>query len=853
MSINQDKNPYAILGPTNTGKTHLALERMLSFSSGMFGFPLRLLARENYDRAISKIGKEEVALITGEEKIIPENPKYFFCTVESMPISKSLEFVAIDEVQLASDFERGYIFTDRIMNLRGKFETLFLGSSTIENLLRQLFPKIKIEKRDRLSKLSYTKRQTISKLKPRTAVIAFNINDIYSIAEKLRSQKGGAAVVLGALSPRTRNYQVEMYEKQNVDYIVATDAIGMGLNLNIKHVAFSSLKKFDGNINRNLKLTEIAQIAGRAGRYNNDGTFGLTSQAPNIDPVSIESIENNIFDSIKKIYWRNSEINYTSIKALVNSLDKNPPSNFFIKKKNAEDEKSFKSLINDDEIIKYLKDKDNIKILWDVCKIPDFQKLMTESYFEFLKKLFIYLMQNNNFLPDQWINENVTRLDNINGDIDILSKRIAYIRTWTFISNHAKWIKDKEYWVKITRKIEDRLSDELHNKLKIRFVDQGATYFVDNIKKRNNLKLEIKKDNFIDLKGSIIGKLKGFKLELNEEKKSNISNLLSNAAKKTILTMIPERVNELTNAPDEAFHYGDLHNIKMNKQPNIYWGDDVVGFFEKGKNIFSPKINIDNTDMLDNENKKKILQRLNTWFENKIENLLKPINQDTNKISEVANVRSIAYNLFNDLGCSHKMIFQIDINKMTTEEKKELSRLGIRTGIEYFYLTSFMKKNAIEFRALLWNIYNSSNKDFNYPLPHDGRVYFNINAPNKSLNNSYWQSIGYIRINNFAVRVDIFERIFFLVRQKYKFGPFIQHPELMNLIGCNINQLKELMSFLNYSSIKMANDQICFFYKNEDKSQKNKQKSDRKNKLKNNKLNKNINSPFNTLESYFRK
>ena len=326
-------NFKAILGPTNTGKTYYAFERMISYKSGIFGFPLRLLARENYDRALQKIDKKYIALITGEEKIIPEEASYFFCTVESMPIEKSVEFVAIDEIQLISDFERGHIFTDRMLNLRGNFETLLLGSLTVEKILKKLFPKIKIDYMERFSKLTYSKRKNISKTKPRSALIAFNLNEVYSIAETLRSQKGGAAVVLGALSPRTRNYQVEMYENKKVDYLVATDAIGMGLNLNIEHVAFSSLKKFDGKFHRNLHLSEIGQIAGRAGRYKNDGTFGLTRNTPDLDSHSIELIENHDFESIEKIYWRNSKLDFASISSLKNSLNKNPTFDFFIKKK----------------------------------------------------------------------------------------------------------------------------------------------------------------------------------------------------------------------------------------------------------------------------------------------------------------------------------------------------------------------------------------------------------------------------------------------------------------------------------------------------------------------------------------
>ena len=841
-------NFKAILGPTNTGKTYYAFERMISYKSGIFGFPLRLLARENYDRALQKIDKKYIALITGEEKIIPEEASYFFCTVESMPIEKSVEFVAIDEIQLISDFERGHIFTDRMLNLRGNFETLLLGSLTVEKILKKLFPKIKIDYMERFSKLTYSKRKNISKTKPRSALIAFNLNEVYSIAETLRSQKGGAAVVLGALSPRTRNYQVEMYENKKVDYLVATDAIGMGLNLNIEHVAFSSLKKFDGKFHRNLHLSEIGQIAGRAGRYKNDGTFGLTRNAPDLDSHSIELIENHNFESIEKIYWRNSKLDFASISSLKNSLNKNPTSDFFIKKRNAEDEKSFISLSKDIEIKKYLNNSQNIKLLWDVCRIPDFQKLMTESYFEFLKNVFIYLMMNDNFIPDEWIDGNVKRLNNTNGDIDIISKRIAYIRTWTYISNQGKWIKNKEHWQETTRNIEDKLSDELHNKLKDRFVDDQGNFFIDKISKRNSLNLEFKDEDSIQTKRSNIGSIEGFSLKLNANSKSNNSNLVNNQAKKTVLEMIPERINSLINAPDEAITFAKIDEIFMDKPINIYWGDDKIGYLEKGDNIFSPKVNILNSDLLDSQDKDKILKRLQVWIYNKIKLLLKPINSNTNDISSFSSVRSIAYSLFNDFGYTDKNNSELFSNNLKDEEKKDLTKLGIRTGAKFFYFPSFMKKESIEFRSLLWKNYYNYNGKHLYPLPTNGRVYF---ISKTKIPDSYWKAIGYVRINDIFLRVDIFERFFFMVRKKFRFGPFIQNSDLMNLIGCDALLLKKILSYLNYDCAIMGNDQLIF-------TQKQKIKNARKKKSKNNFLNKKPKQKihkesFGSLGAYFNK
>ena len=482
LASKKNSNLFAILGPTNTGKTYFAFERLLAYQSGIFGFPLRLLARENYDKAVNLVGLDKVALITGEEKILPKNPKYFFCTVESMPTNFNAECVAIDEVQLTSDYERGHIFTDRILNYRGSNETILLGSLTIKNILKKIFPNIKIQTRDRFSKLTFSKKYSLSKLKPRSAVICFNANKVYEIAETLRSLKGGATVVLGNLSPRTRNAQVEIYENKDVDYLVATDAIGMGLNLSIDHVIFSSLKKYDGRFNRNLHPAEIGQIAGRAGRFQHDGTFGLTKDAGDLDPIIIQAIEEHNFSGIRKIYWRNSNIDFSSIASVLNSLTQNSEVDFYIKKINAEDELSFRKLCLDLDVSKYLNNSNNIRLLWDVCRIPDFQKIMNDSYIELLKNIFLTLVKNDFFLPENWFHHNVSKLEDYTGGIDELSKKIANIRTWTYISNQSNWLKDKQFWQEKTRIIEDNLSDQLHEKLTNRFIDLSASYFVGSKK-----------------------------------------------------------------------------------------------------------------------------------------------------------------------------------------------------------------------------------------------------------------------------------------------------------------------------------------------------------------------------------
>ena len=825
-------NLHAILGPTNTGKTFLAFERLLSYQSGIFGFPLRLLARENYDKAIKKISPDKVALITGEEKIIPSNPKYFFCTVESMPIDLNVECVAIDEVQLCSDYERGHIFTDKILNLRGSFETILLGSLTIKNILKKLFPNINIEVRDRFSKLSYTKKHNISKIKPRSAVIAFNVNSVYEIAESLRSLKGGAAVVLGSLSPRTRNAQVEIYENKNVDFLVATDAIGMGLNLNIDHIIFSSLNKHDGRFNRHLHPAEIGQIAGRAGRFQNDGTFGLTKDAKNLDPLIIQSIEEHNFDSINKIYWRNSKINFSNVSSVIQSLSLNSNQEFCINKKNAEDEISFRKLCVDTDIKDLINSPEKIKLLWDVCHIPDFQKIMNDSYIELLKNIFLTLMENDFFLPENWINVHVSKLEDYRGGIDELSKKIANIRTWTFISNQSNWLKNKNYWQEKTRKIEDYLSDQLHEKLTNRFIDISASYFFNRKNINTSKDIEIKQDKSIILDDKIYGYIYGFDLELDQNIKS-LSDFTHNHVKRKIRTMIKEKINDFIKAPSDSINFGDINNIDIKNEIKLYWGDDPIGILKKGKNIYSPIAQIINTEFIESDQKTSLNNKLQEWIDNKIKIILSPIkDQEQQKINS-SEIRSITFNLFNNLGTMPINDYLKDIKKLDTEKKSLISKLGIRIGVKYFFIPNFLKKNAIELNAILWQVFNNNNLSGKFPLPKDGRVSF---SSDQKMPDSYWQSIGYICINNFAVRVDVFERVFFLARKKIKFGPFIESPELMNPIGCGSNDLSEILNYCGISSVEIGNEKRLFFYNERNFfKESNKKKSKTKN-LKNKKI-----------------
>ncbi len=845
--ISNDENLLAILGPTNTGKTYLAFDKLLSYSSGIFGFPLRLLARENYDKAIKIVGINKVALITGEEKIIPKEAKYFFCTVESMPLNKSVDCIVVDEVQLAADYERGHIFTDRILNFRGSFETIFLGSSTIENILRRLFPKIKIEKKERFSNLFFLPKQNLSKLKPRSAIIAFNINKVYEIAEKIRVHKGGAAVVLGSLSPRTRNAQVDIYENNNVDYLVATDAIGMGLNLNINNVCFTALEKFDGRYSRNLSPNEIGQIAGRAGRYKNNGTFGYTKDAGVLDPKIIQSIESHNFDQIQKIYWRNSTINFNSIETVLSSLKQYPIKNFFIHKKNAIDELNFRSLIDESDIRKYLLNESNIKLLWEICQIPDFEKIFNDNYLVFLKIIFKKLVENKNKIPEDWINQKIIKFENFKGGIPEISMKISQIRKWTYISNQNDWLANPLYWQEKTQKIENDLSDNLHEGLTNKFIDTSSKYFISSHKDIKIDKIEINEKNEVILDKKTYGIIRGFDLKLNKKLFSHSLFSLSHV-KKSIRNMINNKIENFIAAPPDSISFGDISKIKIDSSVQIFWGDEVIGTLNKGSKIHKPVAEAINTEYLSSENKLLVSAKLQKWIEEEIKTNLYPIKE---KLDNDLNpqVRAIAYNCFESFGTFPVEEYKSFIKDIDVENKNILSKLGIRIGAKYFFMPNFMKKKIIELKSLLWKVYSSPSLDNYLPLPKDGRVSFISDIP---MPDDYWRSIGYICINKFAFRVDVFEKIFYLARKKHKYGPFLESSDLMNPIGCNSDQLKDILDFCGYDHFNINDDKKMYFLKSKKneitRNNKNIKKKSKKHKKSKPKIKGDPNSPFAVLE-----
>ena len=845
--MSNDENLLAILGPTNTGKTFTAFEKLLSYSSGIFGFPLRLLARENYDKAVKRIGLSSVALITGEEKILPKEAKYFFCTVESMPNNIPVDCVIIDEIQLAADYERGHIYTDRILNFKGNFQTIFLGSMNIENILKKIYPKISIEKKNRFSKLTFSRKQNFSKLKPRSAIIAFNINKVYEIAENIRAHKGGTAVVLGSLSPRTRNAQVEVYENKNVDYLVATDAIGMGLNLNINHVCFSSLEKFDGRYNRNLAPNELGQIAGRAGRYKQDGTFSHTKEAGNLDPLIIQQIETHNFDNIQKIYWRNSDLDFNSTDLLLSSLKKYPIHNYFIHKKNALDEINFRNLINDSEIKKFLKSNKSLKLLWDICQIPDFEKLFNDNYLLLLKEIYLILINNSYKIPEEWIKKKVSKLNNFAGGIPELSIKISQIRTWTYISNNHDWLKNAYYWKEKTQQIENELSDQLHNNLTKKFIDYSSKFFIRQQKFQNIQDILVKNNNEIFLDNDKYGIIKGF--DLIQDKKIFSQSLFSiSNVKKSVRNMINEKVENFLNAPMNSIGFGDITKSKIKDKTFIFWGDEPIGKLRKGKSVYRPITEALNSEFLSSENKLLISAKLQKWLDSEINETLYPLNKNLNEDMN-SEIRAIAFNCLENFGNYPVEKFKDILKIISQESKLQLSKLGIRLGAKYFFIPNLLKKKPLEYCAILWKTFYQFNSDEFLPLPLNGRVSFTSEIP---MPDTYWQSIGYIRIKNFAFRIDVFEKIFFLARQKIKKGPFLESSELMNPIGCNSNQLKDILTFCGFKYLIISDEKKLYFIgnKNKDTNKITKNNSKRKLNKKNykDKIKRDPNSPFAVLE-----
>ncbi len=607
----------AVLGPTNTGKTHYAVTRMLAHETGIIGLPLRLLAREIYDRVVEEKGASKVALLTGEEKIAPEEACYFICTVESMPVDKQVDFLAVDEIQLCTDPSRGHIFTERMLHARGTHETLLLGAETMRGLIKQLLGDIEFVTRTRFSELKYAGPKKISRLPRRSAIVAFSTDAVYSIAELIRRQRGGAAVVMGALSPRTRNAQVELYQSGEVDFLVATDAIGMGLNMDVDHVAFASRQKFDGRNMRALRANEIGQIAGRAGRYTTDGTFGTTGDAGAFEPDLIEQIETHRFDPVRAAQWRNSELDFASIEALTSSLEQNPDTKTLMRTRSATDLLTLSRLSGESDVKDLAANADAVQRLWQICQIPDFRNISPEEHAQLLLSIFRTLNENADRLPDEFMEGQIGRLDRTDGDIDALAARIANIRTWTFVSNRAGWLNDARQWQDRTREVEDKLSDALHEALTKRFIDRRTSVLMKRLYQDESLSAEINNDGEVTIEGEFVGKLDGFRFVPDPRARGLDAKMVRQAADKAVRAMMAARAEALLQAPDTAFRLSD--------HGRIWWEGHPIARAEKGSDTLSPGLTVIADDLLDITYKARVEKHLTRWLGDHIDRILAPL------------------------------------------------------------------------------------------------------------------------------------------------------------------------------------------------------------------------------------
>ena len=742
----------AVLGPTNTGKTYLAIERMLGHESGMIGFPLRLLARENYERIVAVKGAKQVALITGEEKISPPGARYFVCTVESMPVERPVSFLAVDEVQMAADPERGHFFTDRLLHARGMNETMLLGADTIRPVLNRLLPDIDIVARPRFSKLSYVGTKKATRLPRRSAVVGFSAGEVYEIAELIRRQRGGTAIVMGAMSPRTRNAQVDMFQSGEVDYLVATDAIGMGLNMDVNHVWFASLRKFDGRGSRPLRAVELAQIAGRAGRHMNDGTFGTTADVSGLEPEIVEAIENHRFDPLRDVQWRNSDLDFRTVPALIASLNVAPDHATLQRVREQDDQLALQTLAAQSDFLPRMRTPQRVRLLWEVCQVPDFRKTMTEEHTRLLGQLFGHLTQGGERLPEDWIDSHVKRLEHFDGDIDTLMARIAHVRTWTYISHRPDWIQRAAHWQERARAIEDRLSDALHQRLTQRFVDRRAALLVRRLRDEGEMTTSVAAAGEVTVEGEHLGRIEGFRFVPDTAESHADQKAVMSAALRALRQDLPARLQAFAGSADGE--------IVFDSQLRVCWGGGPVARLLPSGDILAPKVEALATDLLDGPAREEVRKRAAAWVETRIRLGLSEL-MDARATAELpAGARGVVFQLSEGLGVLSRRPIEDQLAQLGDEDRKALARLGVRVGVYSIYFPSMLKPVPIRLRAGLWM--TARNRETIPPLPAEGRT--SMDLP-KDAERDFYATIGYLPLGDHAIRADMVERLAAMARQ----------------------------------------------------------------------------------------
>ena len=814
----------AVLGPTNTGKTHLAIDTMLSFESGIIGFPLRLLAREVYDKVIKKINLDKVALITGEEKIIPSNAKYFLCTVESMPIDKDVEFVGVDEIQMCADHERGHIFTDRLLNIRGTKLTMLMGSNTIKKIISKLDDDVEFINRERLSKLTYSGHKKISRINRKTVIIAFSAEEVYAIAELIRRQKGGAAIVMGSLSPKTRNAQVELYQSGDVDFLVATDAIGMGINMDLDNVFFSNLKKFDGKKVRKLNLSEIGQIAGRAGRYLNDGNFGVTGDCKEISAEEVDLLENHKFEEIKTLFWRNSNLNFNNPLSLIKSLEEKPQSKWLRKIHECEDEKALKYFLREKNLENINFDSKTLNLLWECCQIPDFVKKTYGNHYAVIQDVFKFLSEKKGKITNEFMRLQLMKLDKLEGNVDSLSNRIANVRTWSYVSNKNNWIENQEHWIEKTKLLEDRLSDRLHEELTKTFIDKRASILARGLKQDMEFKTEILENNDVKIDDQFIGKINGLKLELDLKKgalKTDIRSL-KKAARQSIGPELEKRVQNII----------DTGLIELNEDFKIYWRTFAIAKLTAGNDYLNPGFELIVDDILVHDQRQKLIIFIKRWIKNKIDKVLKSLIDLKNLKEKNSSIKALAYQLYENNGVLKRENVSEYLKNLGQNDRKILRELGVRFGRYHIFLHKLIKPEPVTIRTLLWKNYHL--KYFKLKPPTFG---LNFIDDTNNRNKNFMLLCGFEKFDNFFVRIDILERLFMQIINSGSEKKEIKLiPEMLNLLGCSKENFKKLIKKMNYEIIDKDEDMFLKY-----SPQKNFKKSFNK---KNNKEN-----PFEVLKN----
>jgi len=806
----------AVLGPTNTGKTHYAIERMVAHESGIIGLPLRLLAREVYTRLVEKVGEHNVALVTGEEKITPHMARFSVCTVEAMPRETRASFVAIDEVQLAGDLERGHIFTDRVLHLRGRDETLLLGAATMKPILEQLLPGIHVVERPRLSQLFYAGSKKITRLPQRTAIVAFSADEVYAIAELIRRQRGGAAVVLGALSPRTRNAQVALYQAGDVEYLVATDAIGMGLNLDVDHVAFAQDRKFDGYQFRNLNPAELAQIAGRAGRHLRDGTFGVTSRVDPFDDELVKRIETHQFDPVKVLQWRTTRFDYASLVSLRKSLDAPPPIAGLTRALPAVDQQALEHLSRYPDVRDLATTPERVQKLWEACALPDYRRITPAQHADLISTLYADLVKrgtvNEDFMADQ-----VRRADRTDGEIDTLSARIAQIRTWTYVSNRPGWLADPTHWQEKTREIEDRLSDALHERLTKRFVDRRTSVLMKRLRENAMLEAEISVNGDVFVEGHHVGQLAGFRFTLVSGTEGPDAKAVQAAAQKALALEFEARAARL--------HAAGNADLALGSDGTVRWLGDPVARLAASDHIMRPRVILLADEQLTGNARDHVAARIERFVNHHIATVLKPLD-DLSRAEDLQGLaKGLAFQLVESLGVLFRRDVADDVKSLDQDARASMRKHGIRFGAYHIFMPALLKPAPAELITLLWALKNDGLDKPGYgdliPVLAAGRTSV---VTDPAFERAFYKLAGFRFLGKRAVRIDILERLADLIRPLLQWKPGTPRPEgaydgrrftattaMLSILGATPDDMEEILKGLGYRADSVKPEEAAAF------------------------------------------